>query len=274
MSLVRTYQTLICGATFSGIGMAIHQNNHHLIIESSSIVGNDFIECLNPGHNWKQTLKTQHAKELYLDMIKRNVLTEDDRVHLPAVYSLLCERIQREKLNVMFLTDIVRVEKLVDGFEVTLHNVSGFTKIAVERIIDTTSSCLSNSSMRAVPLVKRINAYIDNSQAGAPLPNLSEHRNAQVVQGRFPSEVIFKLDIAPEDNWVAARRKLNEYWLLRPQPLMDWKMTSIAGAFEVVYEKPQQFSKGWYWKPSCGHENLLQAYDSQIEQLTTKEDFQ
>jgi hypothetical protein len=274
MSNVKTYQTLFCGATFSAIGMAISDNNNSLIVEQSSAVGNDFIECLNPGDHWQQAMRNKHGKEFQQDLINRNLLTAQGHIHLPGVYPLLCERIHRENLNVLFLTEIVKVEKLHTGYEVTLHNVSGFTKIHVETIIDTTAASLSRIDKKAVPKVKRMNAYIDSSQSAAPLPDLIEQNDFQVIQGRFQSEVIFKLDLAPENNWIEARRKLNAYWSNRPQSLIDWKLTSIAGAFEIVPEEPQKISEDWFCIPSCGSDNLAIAFDKQIDQLAIRGDSQ
>lgn len=75
MGLVKSYQTLICGATFAGIGMGISENSSCLIVEPSSGVGNEFIACMNSGEGLGQSPLEDHALELISDMTSRNLLT-------------------------------------------------------------------------------------------------------------------------------------------------------------------------------------------------------
>jgi hypothetical protein len=270
MSISNHYQTLICGATFAGIGMAVSQPTSTFIVESSSSVGTDFIACLNPGRHWDLTLQSEHGQDLRQEMRNRNLLTEDGSVHLPGLYPLLCERIHRAKLNVLFLTDIVKVERMQGSYEVTLHNVSGFTKIRVEQIIDTTTARLSVIGAKQLPISKKINAYIDASEAGAVIPSLSEDPNVEILQGRFTSEFICKLTISPEDDWLSARRKLNEYWQSRPEGLQSWRITSIASAFELETAPAESISDSWRLVPSSAFANPLIAFDSKMEQPAGK----
>ncbi len=268
---VKTYQTLICGATFAGIGMAVSDNSSCLIVEPSSTVGNEFIACLNPGENWNQQPQHAHGLALIHDMTNRNLLLADGRVHLPGLHPLLCERIHRHKRDVLFLTDIVKVEKLQHEYEVTLHHVAGFTKVRAERIIDTTTACLSRTDWTAPIASKRINAYVDCVDQAIQLPDLTAYPDVQIRQGRFDAEFIFSLALSPEDDWPSARRKLNGYWENRPDVLRSWRLTSIASAFEIKQQSPEWRSDNWYWMPSCAFDNPVLAFDSQLSPFISKE---
>ncbi|MGI2297284.1 hypothetical protein [Paenibacillus sp. GXUN7292] len=254
--------------------MGISENSSCLIVEPSSGVGNEFIACMNSGESWGQSPLEDHALDLISDMTSRNLLTSDGRVHLPGLHPLLCERIHRHKLNVLFLTDIVKVEKLQCEYEVTLHNVAGFNKIRVKRIIDTTSTCLSRTDWKVPIISKRINAYVDCLEQAAQPPDLSRHPDVEIHQGRFDTEFIFKLSISPDDDWPSARRKLNEYWENRPEILQSWRLTTIASAFEFKQESLEWSSDNWFWRPSNAFVNPVLAFNSHVNSFVRREGLQ
>jgi hypothetical protein len=91
----KKFGTVIIGATFSAIGLAMKLGEECLVVEPGPVPGHDFVECLNPGTNWGAPLRTERARRFRDELLRRNALTADGRVHLPGAYALLCERIHR-----------------------------------------------------------------------------------------------------------------------------------------------------------------------------------
>ncbi|AJY75607.1 hypothetical protein [Paenibacillus beijingensis] len=112
-----------------------------------------------------------------------------------------------------------------------------------------------------MPERRGLNAYIIPDNPGLPLPRIDEPR-AALVQGRFPSEHIFKWSLDPTDDWPVARSSLLHYWQSRPASLRPWTIAAIASVFECKVPRGlQQLASGWYWLPSEGHEQPVEAFD-------------
>jgi hypothetical protein len=100
------------------------------------------------------------------------------------------------------------------------------------------------------------------NQADAEVPVLDEGAG-EIVQGRFPGELILKLKLEKDDDWVSARRKMHGFWQNRPASLAPWTLAAIADRFEVHVEKgPHCVAPAWRWLPSCAYENVVAAFDS------------
>src|SRR5690606_28391851 len=129
----------------------------------------------------------------------------------------LCQAIDQAGLNVLFMTEIVRIEEGQDGFfDVTLHNASGFHTVKAESIVDTTSEGFSYApENRPIPKKKTINAYLLHEDQEAFPERVPDEMVC--LQGRFPAEVIGKFQLSPLDQWAEARAKLHEFWSARPQ---------------------------------------------------------
>ena len=261
---------LICGATFYGVGEAVTDPEETLVVERNAVLGHEFIESLNPGTGWGERVYSEQGSQFRAELVKRNILTEDGKVHLPAVYPLLCNVIDQTGMKMLFLTEIIRVEKGNDGFyEVTLHNASGFQTVKAETIVDTTSEGLSYApENRPIPQAKTINAYLFNDQEVTFPERIPEGMTC--IQGRFPAEVIGKLQLDPTDQWAEAREKLHKFWTARPQHLQNWTLTSVAGSFDISISEEElgkRQTENWYWAPSCKHGNLLTSYDSAFQKV-------
>lgn len=252
---------LIYGATAAGIGLLLKHHPHALLVERSAQVGHEFVAAFHPGSHWQQQPHWEPARQLYDEMMVRNLLSLDGRVHLPPVAVVLMNLVKQEKLNFHLMTRIVAVEPLVQGYEVTLQNADGLQKIIAGRIVDTTSDCESCPAYPPLPIYRKLNAMLFCNQADAKVPVLEEGAG-EIVQGRFPGELIFKLDLEKDDDWVSARRKMHHYWQNRPAALVPWTLAAIADRFEVHVEKgPHCVAPAWRWLPSCAYENIVAAFD-------------
>ncbi|NHN29602.1 hypothetical protein [Paenibacillus agricola] len=280
MTAVTThYPLLVCGATFAGLGAAFAAEQPVLVVERSAGVGQEFIETFNPGSADSKLAEIQLSpfeQSLHEELVQRSLMKQGGGpIHLPGAHAVLCKRIQDVGLQVLFLTEIVEVRPLGEGFEVMLYNVSGFQTIRVDRIIDTTSRRFSQPDHLYSPIgAKRISAHLSTDQpeqAAMPIVQPPGDR-AQIVQGRFPSERVLTFTVDAEADWPAARHSLQEYWRTRPDSLASWTLAATSSAFGLdVPQGPQELAANWSWLPSEGSLHPLQAFNQGYQAQQSKE---
>lgn len=254
---------LVIGATLTGIGLAYAGKERTLVVERTSGPGPEWIPCFHPGERLDEATASGAAGTFRQELVQRNLLAADNRLHLGALAPVLFNRIRVDGLRVRFLTEVVKVEREKAGrFSVTLFDASGLRQIKAQHIVDTTSTCLSSPDFIPEIRSKKINAMLHctDPQAGLPVVN---DGNAEIIQGRFPGEVILKLRIDPADDWPTARSKLHRYWAERPDTFGSWTMAIVADAFEMSAAKgPLPLDDRRVWLPSCAYGNVLQAFDA------------
>lgn len=251
---------LVYGATLAGIGIADSSSQNALLVEPSVLVGSEFIASFNPGECWEKTPVSQAAKKLREELKKRNLLSEEDRVHLPPIAPVLFNLIRTQNLKVQMMTKIIEVQPSAHGYNVTLYNASGLHKVEVGRIIDTTSTCASCSSYEVDIQYRKLNAMLHCAQ---PLSPEFEDETINLVYGMLPGELILKFKLGVNDSWIEARDKLHHYWMNRPGVLQPWTLATVADTFEVGAAKgPHLVANDWLWLPSCAYSNLLGAFDA------------
>jgi hypothetical protein len=276
MTAVTThYPLLVCGATFAGLGAALAANMPTLVVERSAGVGQEFIETFNPGAVDAKLAGLQLSpfeQSLHAELVERSLMEPGGGpVHLPGVHAVLCKRIQDADLKVLFLTEIVEVKTSGEGFEVTLYNVSGFQTIRVDQIIDTTSRRFSQPDRLYAPVGgKRLSAHLSaalSEQEAMPIVQPVDEQ-AQIVQGRFPSERILAFTVDAGADWPAARHSLQEYWRARPDSLAPWTIAAVASTFGLdVPQGPQRLAAHWTWLPSENSLHPLEAFNQGYQYL-------
>lgn len=265
-SSLETVPVLVIGATLAGLGLAYAGKERTLVVERTSGPGQESIACFNPGERLEEEVSSEAAVALREELKRRNLLSAENRLHLGGLAPVLFNRIRSDGLRVLFLTEVVSVEReREDEFAVTLFHASGLTRIRTRYIVDTTSRCLSAPDYRPEIRYKTLNAMLHcaNPQESLPLVN---DENAELVQGRFPGELILKLRLDPADDWPTARDKLHRYWANRRAAFGPWTMAVVADAFEIGAPKgPHTHNVGGdrrVWLPSCAYANALQAFDA------------
>ncbi|MGI2296341.1 hypothetical protein [Paenibacillus sp. GXUN7292] len=258
----RHYNTLICGATFSGVGALLASPDNALIVERTAMVGGEYIEAINPGQPGSLSLSTHFGRNINEELVARNLIEPaGGPLHLPALHPVLCRKLLDAQASILLLTEIVAVKPHERGYEVTICNAAGWQVFTVSNILDTTSRRATCPGERLESVARSLNAYILANDPELALPSL-EHPSVELVQGRFASEHILKWRIAPEEDWLAARDALVRFWASRPASLQPW--TIAATATELEYRVPvgaRQLGECWHWLPSAGYDHPLLAME-------------
>lgn len=255
----QSYETLIIGATLTGIGLACNNKKNSLIIERTASPGSEYVNAFNPGKDWEKETATPEGKKLKNELEERNVLC-DGKAHIPAMAPILCNLIKKEKLNALFWTEITKIEKAEDVFEIEILNASGLQKISAKKIIDTTALRISSPDKSSI-ISKSINAILhcENEISAFKM------KTGKIIDGRFPSEKFFSLPVEISDSWPEARKKLFDSWERRADEIKDCLMASTASEFAYVSEQgPFEIEKNWLHLPSTAYSNPLESFDAGI----------
>jgi hypothetical protein len=260
---------LIIGATFTGIGIAAAARERSLIIEQGAQPGSEFISSYRQGVNWDYLPHTEAGNRLRQELIERNVLGDNGRVHIPAALPILCRYLESERLPVMLMTSVVSIIKRKDDFEVTLIHTSGLQTIIAEQIIDTTGRGWGKDT--SLPATRKsLNAMLHNPESSSSLPQTFDSRMTVSI-GRFVTGAILELELHPDDDWITARRKLHSLWSGRPESWRSWSIAAIADAFDYRTARgPVSMEKNRIRLPSCAYSNLLEAYEAGLDYIQGK----
>lgn len=107
---------LVVGATFAGVGIASAARRGALVVEAFSQPGHEFISSYRPGEHWYRSPRTAAGKRLLEQLVRRNVLDETYRLHIPAVLPILCQWMKEKRLPVLLMTAITRITPHPDGY--------------------------------------------------------------------------------------------------------------------------------------------------------------
>ncbi|WP_214630706.1 hypothetical protein [Paenibacillus agaridevorans] len=264
------YRTIVLGATFTGLGAALEDIDGTLVIERTALVGHEFINSFNPGGDWNDdTALSASGASLREELRERGILSDDGLVHLPALAPVLYNRIYESGLRVLLLTEVLLVEEKNDYVEVTIHHASGRSVVRADRLIDTRTEAVMDAA--ADKTARRINAmllYVGETPLDAVVPDafVVPDAETEIVKGKLDGELILKLTIGNEDDWVQARSKLNGVWTNRTGEWLDWRICAVATCFEVEMTVSGSSKEGRIQRlTSAAYRNPLEAYEAGIE---------
>ncbi|MFD2700844.1 hypothetical protein ACFSVM_10225 [Paenibacillus shunpengii] len=257
MHQIEQVSTVIIGASFLGLGLASRLGPDVLVIEPSNGVGNEFIRSFRLSDR-KYTPVTASGVELLRELILRNVTDKEGRLHLPGMMPVMIQHITGQKLHVRMQTQVVEVHLRDGKFEVVCYDASGFRYFVADRLVDTTSQCVTRNGQGCVK-TKSLNMML----LGTFGTHHSEESSAYTIyQGHFPNETVLKFAVDPMDDWITARSKLFDFWLNRPEPLRHCSFVTHADEFDIELDTMQaSIQPGWDWLPSAYYANPLEAYD-------------
>lgn len=251
------YPVIVLGSTFAGLGAAYANKENTLVIDRSALVGYEFINSYRPGEAWNDVALSGEGMGLKEELLQRNILSEQGKVHIPAVAPVLYNRIKEDGLHVLFLTDIVEICSTGDGYELQVYNTSGFRKIKTDRIVDTRADNIPQQLIKG----KSIHAMLHCEDENVPLPGNNEQ--AEFLEGKQKGEVILRFFLDAKDDWASARAKLHRFWMNRPEEWKSWVIAAVASTFDIAVEKgPGMVDENWCWLPSSAYSNPLAAFEA------------
>lgn len=252
------YPLIVLGATFAGIGAAYSDRNNTLIIERTSLVGYEFINAFRTGENWNDVPLSREGKQLKQGLLQRNILSAQGEVHIPAVGPFLYDNIRKDSIHVFLMAEVVDITRNTDCYCVQVYTASGFKKFFAKSVLDTRTESLPCEFIKS----KSINAMLYSEEAG-DINNLVSDGAVEFIKGKQKGEMIVRLSIDAEDDWITAREKLHILWMNRPEAWRAWKIMAVSGVFDIRANKgPVFITDGWQLLPSSAYRNPLEAFEA------------
>ena len=277
----KSYDTLIAGASFAGLGALFTRPGGALLVERTTTVGPEFIETFRAGDGWHSTALTPPAVDLQRELTERGVL-DGERVQLAQLGLVLCARLQQFAGRYLFGTEIAEVQRRRSGFAVTLVNASGWQTIRVRRILDTTPTAATRLDGKPAITSTWLGAFLKRHAAGpAPLTRCTDP-DFEIMPGRFDTDLYFSLKMRSAAAWPEARQRFHNFWTGQRAQLAAasaafgptepaWNVAAIAAVLDLRPAAATDNAKDWDFLPSASYANGLAAFDAGCRWATGKE---
>jgi len=252
---------LVVGATFFGLGVAIGAGKRAKVIERSIMAGPEFICTYRESRGFDEALKHEKTLVLKEEFKKRNILGENDKVHIPAMQPVLYNLIKNENIDISFSTEFISAVKNGAEYEAELFDVSGYKRTFCKKIVDTTALCITRPELNVNIKSKSINALIHSKE---DLTKPDDIEGVKFFFGNCNGEVYMKYPLDKNDDIIRAREKLHKFWQTRPEILKNWSLDAVATEMEIIPEPDSKNDENFLWYPSSAYNNPLKAFDEGI----------
>lgn len=238
------YDLIILGATFAAAGIARTYTGSCLILESRPQAGYEFISALHFGTNYDLPVKSAEAQAMQETFAKRHAFS-NDRICLydcaAPFYQLL------EGLPVLLNTQILHVEKTLEGFRCATHGVAGHRIFEAKTVIDT--RCNSRMCVS-----KSYNMLIDGVGEVVLPPDVVWE------PWGFSHNYVLRCSVPLDAGFIAAREKAFQIINALPE---GHKLLQLADDFDYQVETGYPKTEaGILLLPSKAYSNPIQALDA------------
>ncbi len=242
------YDVIVIGATFTAAGLVQAYGDKCLVLERRPQAGYEFLNAAKFGTDYAEKLVSDEAIALEEQFVEKNAF-DGDRICLfdcaSSYYKLL------EGKNVLLNMEIVSVEKIDGGFEVTAHGVSGYRTFTAKKVIDTT---VHKDMVEAKTLNLLVNTDEENA---APLP-----ADLKTEKWGYEEDTLIKCAVAVNDGYIEARRAVAA--LIDALPA-EYRVAFVADCFDYEVKSGYPVEKdGIVYMPSAAYKNPLLAFDAGV----------
>lgn len=250
-------ETLVIGATFFGCAYALKAKEKTLIVESESVLGSDFVACMNAARTDVAGTHMPETKEFLQDMLHRGAVSEDGRIHVYAMSTALAVKLHEAGCNILLETHVISVNQTDDGYCVKLFNRDGFSEIAASRVIDT--------RVPAGAALPTGHKYICGMLVGeGELSEFSDEK-ASLLHGALDGEYIFCVPVDMQADWTQARKIFHETYAVNRDRLPGYVMAAVGSSFAYRFEAPLSYEEnGVLHAVSASYRDMFAAFDGGI----------
>lgn len=248
----KRYKTLIIGATFFGLSRLLAAPEQQLLVSRTAVLGGEFVESLRPQENKKIEMKTPFGSAFARRLRENGFLDAAGWLYPAPTLFCFCTFLAQAQPSILLNTEVTRISKRPDGYQVTLFTGEDFLDISTETILDTTAEGVFFERLAMPELRKYLCAAVSR-------PDKKMH---DLFYNPLSRLSVFRLPLAIQDDYTAARRKLRTYWETQVRPVCKSKILYTASIFSYTLPKTQiRTDERYVWIPSCGFSNLLAAID-------------
>ncbi len=178
--------TVIIGATFAAMGILDTHRSDTLVIENKAKPGYEYIDSFYCGDKWSFD---ETDKGSFLTFLKGYGILDKPYCFdwTPYIAKWICDM----GAEVLFFTNVIRVNESDDGYVLTIFNSCGKSDIFAKNVIDTRTKEYDSKSL----------GFITDSKIKAPASEISE----KYVGEDF---CIYHYNLFSEDDYVTSREKI------------------------------------------------------------------
>lgn len=252
---MKKYKTAVFGTTVLAAAVAETLGGGAVVIEKSESAATDCTSCINMPYSKIYRGGSPKTEGFFKDLEERNLIGEDGTVHVFPVAGVTAKRFIMA--DTLLSTDVISVGKAAGGYEITIFNIDGFSKIYAENILDTTPTGVINTNPSELNFTKYLRSLISGE---------GEPEEAAIVRGRFENEFTYSVEAEKYEGYSSAARRLHEAWQKIAVKNRGYEMSAVAPQFAYIYDAPvrREIDKNYIFVPSASFADLGSAYEEGV----------
>lgn len=234
---MHTADILVIGATFCGCAIALNSNKNVIVAESGFVLGSEFAQSMNQKSPKNTKFRTDLGKKFECELKKRGLLSESGEIYAQPAVFVLAALLKEKGADVRLNTAVTDIQKIDNGYLVTLFEPEGFYSLTAKTVIDTTSTGVFGAFPREKYLCTTVQGKGD-------------------IQNEITGAGCSVIALKKEDTWISAREKV-----LKRAKTDGEKIIMTANAFAYRDEAGMQSAPYGTFLPSDGFYNLTDAFE-------------
>lgn len=260
---------VVIGASVLGCGYALEHSGACMIIEPSMLLASEFGSTYRFESAKEPDACSSGTKELYDDMVKRNIL-RDGRMSSIPISALLAKRLLDKEVPVVLCACITDISPAGGGYTVTYFGTDGERKVNCKYILDTMATGTLHDKCREFDYSKHLNAVLcfekksELTERNIKAIESVKHENVKIVKGRFKDEYALKLRLNKDTDYAEARMAVVDCFAeLKEAALDGWRIAAISSFFDYEFKNSikAEAAKNFLWQPSAAYNNLFDAFE-------------
>lgn len=252
-----TYDLLVVGGTFTGIGAALSCGGRAIIVEGRPDVGYEWLRTFEKSAPWKSASPLSKPGQALCTMLEESQLFRTDKSVrtaeiAPYVYHLL----ELSKQTVLLLTQILSVQKKDTEYVATVHHAGGIETLHAKKVIDATYGVSLPPEERPEICGKTLNAIIWGNEA---LPKLEGAQILPLEEG----QALLRFPVAPKSSYMLSRHDFMELWRGSGHRTGDWRIAAVAECFSMIpKDRDKKIAPGYELISPYGYASPLEALEA------------
>ena len=261
---------VVIGASVLGCGYALAHSESCVIIEPSMLLAAEFGSAYRLEAAKAPDKCSAETKELYDDMVKRNILRNGRMSSIP-VSAMLAKRLLYKNVPVIFSACVTDISRSGDGYTVTYFGTDGEKKVDCKRILDTAATGTLHDECRRFAFSKNLSAMLCfEKKSGLTEQNIKaiesvRAENVRIVKGRFRDEYALTLRLDMNADYSEARKAVADCFIKLKEDgvISGWRIAAISSFFDYEFEKSikTEAAENFLWVPSASYSNLFEAFE-------------
>lgn len=251
-------KTLVLGGSAFACGLALAHPEEVLVLERGIHLVPEFAlayDPLGPGQP-----KTDLGRSICGELAGCGILS-GGKLHHPPLADFFTDLMSRRGCHLLLNAETTEIERVEDGFRVTVCATDGLSSFTAAKVIDTTPEGwrgAGRDAVRAKALTATLQGKLPDGKEELREPGLV------IRKGVFADEWLLRVELPAAADWHDARLKLHAAWEALKPRCPGLKLAAEAGALACMYGA-ERISRpgpeGIVWSPGAQFGALMTALE-------------